>query len=214
MIGNEVYSKYFQALLRGDRRECVETVSRLMHDRLDVRTLYLDLFQRSLYEIGDLWEQNRVSVAVEHMATSVTESLFPLVYPTIFSAEHIGRSAVVSCVANEYHQVGGRIVADILELNGWDAYFLGANTPLADTIALVGSKNASLVGLSLSLYANLPALLAAIEGIRERFPTLPVIVGGQAFRFGGGEALSRYEGVTFITSLAGLEAFVGRIRNA
>ncbi|MFZ5427533.1 MAG: cobalamin B12-binding domain-containing protein [Thermodesulfobacteriota bacterium] len=214
MIDSSTYSKYFQALLRGCRRECTETVSRLVRDGLDVRTLYVDLFQRSLYEIGDLWEQNRVSVAVEHMATSITESLFPLVYPTIFSAEHIGKTAVVSCVANEYHQIGGKIAADILELNGWDAYFLGANTPLSDTISLIGSKNADLAGLSLSLYANLPALLAVIEGIRERFPSLPVIVGGQAFRFGGGEALSRYQGVTLVTSLAGLEEIAGRARNA
>lgn len=213
MIDSATYSHYFQALLRGSRRECSETVSRLVQDGLDVRVLYLDLFQRSLYEIGDFWEQNRISVAVEHMATSITESLFPLLYPAIFSAEHHGKSAVISCVANEYHQIGGKIVADILELNGWDAFFLGANTPLSDTVALIEARNASLAGFSLSLYANLQALLAVIEAIRERFPALPVIVGGQAFRFGGGEALARFEGVTLITSLAGLEEFAGRTGN-
>lgn len=37
--------------------------------------MYQDLVQRSLYEVGELWERGHVSVATEHLATAITESL-------------------------------------------------------------------------------------------------------------------------------------------
>ena len=210
IIDQKTYFKYFQCLLKGNRRECREIVLSLLENDVDIKSLYVDLFQRALYETGELWAQNQVSVAVEHMATSITESLFPLVYPKIFMAEHTGGKAIISCVANEFHQIGGKMVADILELNGWDTLFLGANTPLLDLMDLINEQQPDQVGLSLSLYSNLPYLLSIIDSIRERYPRLPLFVGGQAFRFGGSEVLSRYEEVTQINSLAELEKYIRR----
>jgi len=42
------------------------------------------------------------------------------------------------------------MVADMLEMNGWDGYFIGANTPLPELIRFIESKNPDLIGLSLS----------------------------------------------------------------
>lgn len=202
------YHPYLQHLIQGNRRACRKVVEELLDRNVDIKALYLDLFQRSLYDIGDLWAQNRISVAVEHMATAITESLFPLVYPRLFMAEHNGRKAVISCVANEFHQIGGKMVADIMELNGWDAYFLGADSPLPDLLAFLDAKEPDMAGLSLSLGDNLPRLIEAVEAIRANHPSLPLIVGGQAFRDGGASMLESYPGVTLIRSLPELERHI------
>ena len=123
-IDADAYARYLQSLVVGDLRACRALVQRLLDMDVDIRSLYTEIFQRALYEIGEMWAKNQISVAVEHMATAITESLFPLVYPKIFMGEHCGKKAVISCVANEFHQIGGKMVADILELNRWDAYFL------------------------------------------------------------------------------------------
>ena len=159
-----------------------------------------------------MWEVNRISVAVEHLATATVESLFSLVYPILFSRERVGRSAIVACVANEYHQVGANMIADVLELNGWDGVFLGANTPVGDLLYMIDDSGPRFVGLSLAIYFNLRELLEAIGRIRGRFEELPILVGGQAFRWGGKEAVEAIPGVhlvgdlwLFEESLAGLE---------
>ncbi len=72
MIEESVYKHYFKALVSGDRSRCAETVSQLIEKNTTAQIIYTDLFQKSLYEIGELWEQNRISVAVEHLATAIT----------------------------------------------------------------------------------------------------------------------------------------------
>jgi methanogenic corrinoid protein MtbC1 len=173
---------------------------------IDIYRLYVNLFQQAMYEVGELWEMNRISVATEHLATSITEGLLILVYPRIFGAYHNGRKAVIACVANEYHQLGGKMVADIFELHGWDSYFLGANTSPEKLLRLIDEKKPDLIGLSLAIYSNLDNLLNVIEIVRATFRELSILVGGQAFRRGGTELVSRYEGVTYIPCLRDLES--------
>lgn len=66
--------QYLQALLRSERA----TASRLILDAADagigVRALYLNVFQRTQYEIGRLWQTNHISVAQEHYCTAATRS--------------------------------------------------------------------------------------------------------------------------------------------
>lgn len=205
-ITEDLYRRYLAWLLAGQRRQCHALVSDLLDRGVEIKALYIELFQRSLYEIGQMWERREISVAVEHMASAITESLLTLVYPTIFAAEHGDKSAVISCAANEYHQIGGKMVADLFELHGWHGYFLGANTPQDDLLRLIEEKRPQLVGLSLSVLSNLPNLLAALEAITGRWPDLRILVGGQAFRHGGDEAISKYSNVACVRSLDELQA--------
>ncbi len=204
------YDTYLEHLLTGNRNGCGDIVSQLLEEGVPIRTLYVELLQRALYKVGDLWEQNRISVAREHLATAITEFLLNLIYPKIFSSDHCDRSAVVACVANEHHQMGAKMVADIIELNGWNGYFLGANTPAEDLLSFLREKQPDLLALSLSLHANLPTLLQTVEVVRQEFPKLPVIVGGQAFRFGSHDALIGLPGVTLLSSIAQLEELIKR----
>lgn len=205
---DEIYSDYSNHLLRGQRAACLDIVKTLIDQGVEIKTLYLELFQRTLYEVGDLWERNLISVATEHLATSITESAMGLVQPLIFSKARCGRKAVVSCVANEYHQVGGKMVADVFELHGWDGYFLGANTPLADLLSMIEDKRPDVVCLSLSVYFNMPNLMASIEAIWRQYPQLDILVGGQAFQWGGKDLPEKYPTVKVLYSLDHLESYI------
>lgn len=57
-----VYQRYLSALLEGNRSQCMDVVSRLLETDMPTETLYTDLFQRALYEIGERWEHNKISV--------------------------------------------------------------------------------------------------------------------------------------------------------
>ncbi len=217
-VPEQLYRRYFQALLDGDRDETGRIVRGLLDDKIPVKKLYLDLFQRSLYRVGELWEENRISVAREHLATATTEWLLSLVYPALFSPEREReaerKKVIVSCAANEFHQVGGKIVADFFEMNGWDSYFLGADTPLDQLLDFIDEIKPELVGLSLSVYFNLSSLEEEIEAIRSDFPDLKLIVGGQAFRWGGRDTIENYPLTEYISSLNDLEKSVFPDRGA
>ena len=205
MINESLYSNYLNALLAGKRSECHNIVKELLDGDIDIKELYNQLFQRSMYQVGELWENNRITVANEHLATSITESLLNLSYPSVFATERIGKKAVISCSANEFHQVGGKMVADILELNGWDGHFLGANTPPDAMVQFIQDEKPDFVGLSLSIFSNIDNLKCAIEAVRGDFPNINLFIGGQAFRWGGIDTIKRYSGTEYIPTLDDLE---------
>lgn len=205
MITKEIYDQYLENLVSGNRNKCREIVETLMKANIEIKDLYINLFQTSMYQVGDMWESNQISVATEHLATSITESLMTLIYPNIFSKEHTGKRAIITCIANEFHQIGARMVADIFEINGWDGYFLGTNTPIQDLINFIQIKNPDLVCFSLSVYFNINELIKTLEAVRSQYPKLRIIVGGQAFRWGGKEIAETYTNVLYIDTLDKLE---------
>lgn len=202
------YQTYLSALLSGDREQCRACFEHWLAATPDLRVVYQDLVQRALYAVGERWEQGKVSVASEHLATAISEGLLNLAYPRLFASPRKGLTAVVASTANEQHQLGAKMVADVWELHGWRAHFVGANTPQADLLALLHQVDADAVALSLTVYSNLPALLQTATAIRAEFPHLPILVGGQAFRWGGRERVEQIAGVRWLASLAELEAWL------
>ena len=204
----EAYRRYLEGLLTNNRQQCRVCFEQWLAATPELRTLYEDLVRRSLYEVGDLWERGRISVATEHLATAISESLLNLTYPRLFARPRLGKSAVVTCVANEYHQIGGKMVADLFELNGWRGYFLGANTPVRDVQALIAEKQPDVVALSVASAFSLDALISGAGEIRAAFPKVPILVGGQAFRWGGRERVERLPGVRCLLTLSELETWI------
>lgn len=207
-IDEATYRSFLDNLIHGRRRPCQECVSELLERGVAIRHLYVDLFQRALYEVGTLWEANRISVATEHVATSIVESLFTLVYPHLFTGEPARQKAIVACPADEFHQVGGKMVADIMELNGWNSLFLGANTPLSRLVDQVHTQKPALVGLSLSISYHLPRLVQALQKLRDHFPELPLLVGGQAFHWCGHAEVEAISNVQWVPDVKTLESIL------
>ena len=207
-IPTQVYQDYLTALVGGDRSRCSLIVQNLMSSGTDVRDIFLNLFQRSLYDLGELWEHHRISVAVEHLASAITERLLSMVEVDTFFTPHGDHSVIVACIADEFHQIGARMVSDVFELHGWNTHFLGANTPVRDLISLIKKKSPDFIVLSVSVYFNIPSLLSALTELRMSFPSIQILAGGQAFRWGGVQLLSRYENIRYISDIDELEQVI------
>ncbi len=207
VIEESLYSRYLSALLQGDRVQCAGIVKELQLTDAGLKDLYINLFQRSLYEVGELWEHQHISVAVEHLATAITQRVMTLVQPDLFSGAVRDRTLIVSCIADEYHQLGARMVADLAEIHGWRSYFLGANTPLNSLLEMIDQRRPDLVGLSLSVYFNMPSLERSLDAVVSTFPGIPLVVGGQAFRecWGGTQVGRKHSNVVLSSSLDTLE---------
>jgi len=209
MINDELYSRYVTALLQGDVRLCAEIVTHLLKENTETTTIYTELFQKSLYRVGELWEMNRVSVAVEHLATAITERMLANVYPALLSnVSPNGRKALICCSVNEYHQIGARMVADIMETRGWDVSFLGANTPVNDMLLMIQEKQSEILGLSVSIYFNMASLHRTIEIVRASFPGLNIFVGGQGFRWGGTDISKKFSNIEYVPSIQTLDTII------
>jgi MerR family transcriptional regulator, light-induced transcriptional regulator len=197
----ETFAPFLDALIAGDRYTCTRITDLEMEKATPVLSLYADLYQPALYRIGELWSANRVSVATEHMATSITEGLLNRIYPHLISPTRNGRKAVLATLEDELHQVGAKMAADVFEMHGWDSVFPGAGRPSGELLQLVQNERPDLVGLSFSIFFHLDTLERTLGSLRAEYPDLPIIVGGQGLRLGGEEVVAAFPGVSCVHSL-------------
>ena len=208
MIPEAVYLHYLNTLLDGDKKQCAQIVLNLIDQKISIKEIYMELFQRSMYRIGQMWEREKCSVAGEHVATKITEALIELVSTSSLGDDDNGKLALITCVDREYHELGARMVAGFLEAYGWRTIFIGSNTPQLDIINFVREKKPDLVGISNSFYINVIRLFKLIQAIKEEFPDQEIIVGGQALAEGRDGQLSQYNNVRYVTCLNGLEKYL------
>ena len=175
--------QYLQLLLAGRRHEAGRTVLRAADEGVSIERIYLEVFQPVQYEIGRLWQLNQITVGQEHFCTAVTQSLMAQFYPRLFATPRAGRRAVVASVGGDLHEVGGRMVADLLELNGWDAIYLGASTPTEGIARMVTDHDPQVVALSVTMTYHLRQLHDTVSAIRSRpeCGRTRILVGGRPF---------------------------------
>jgi MerR family transcriptional regulator, light-induced transcriptional regulator len=178
---------YLGALLASDVAGAREVLDGAIAAGLPVRRIYLDVLQPTLYEIGRRWSHAEISIAQEHLATAATQSAMARLAESLFDGPRRVRPliALVACVNDELHAVGGRMVADFLEADGWRVVFLGQLTPGSDLAALAAEQGATLVAVSAALPERVPQVAEACAALRGLDPAPFVLVGGQAF---GGSA--------------------------
>lgn len=212
-VDNLVQDSFLKHLLLGDRKECANIVNALLDSKVPIQSIYEDLLKISLYKVGELWEQNKISVATEHLASAIVEAILNTIYLNIILKKNINKNVLLSCVENENHQIGIKMISDILEINGWNTYFLGSNTPTKDVLLFSKSISIDLIAISLSIYFHLPELLKLIHEFRTEFPNTPILVGGQAFKHGGLDEIAEIENIFYMPDINSTEVFLKEIKN-
>jgi len=174
--------RYLDLLLEGDRRAAAQCIAEAA-ERTPLRALYLDVFQPVQWEMGRLWELNRVTVAQEHYVTAATQLIMSQLYPRLFERPRTGRRIVVTCVAGDLHELAPRIVADFFEMEGWDSFYLGANTPHGAVVDTIARRQVDALAVSATMAAQVPDLRALVALVRATDHTrrVPVLVGGATF---------------------------------
>lgn len=169
-------------LVRGDI-----TAARMLARRAELEGFgYLriatGLFQPALYAVGRLWQRNEITVAEEHLASSIAQTILTRMFVRKEFSSPSGRKALFACVDGNSHALGLRLVSDGFELDGWSVQFLGASVPSEALILHIDNWRPDAVCLSASLVSQLPELRRLVADIREGFGGArpSIVVGGLA----------------------------------
>jgi methanogenic corrinoid protein MtbC1 len=206
---NEVYFlDYTNGLLQGDKEKCISIVEKLLAENIEIKDVYVDLFQRSLYHIGKMWEQGQLSIADEHIGTEITRSLMNKFASKFAADKKVNKTVLISCIDKEYHELGARMAADVFELNGWKTYFLGACTPTREIVKFIEIKKPDVVGLSFNFYMNLLRLFEVIDHIKKSYPDQKILVGGQGVSREKENLLSKYPDIKHFSTVKELDDYL------
>jgi MerR family transcriptional regulator, light-induced transcriptional regulator len=181
--------RYVRAQLAGERSEALSIVKEARASGMSVPRVHLDVIQAAQYEIGRLWEENSISIAEEHQATAISQLALAALYDDLPRQPRNGKRVLLACVEGELHDMGARIVADFLEMDGFEVRMLGADVPCASLTERVVGYAPELVALSATMSFHLAALERAVRAIRgSAHAAVPILVGGRAFTWETGAA--------------------------
>jgi len=179
---------YLVHLLERHQARAVDVLLDAVNSGRTVAQVYETVVAPALGEVGRLWQIQEATVADEHYVTTATQGALAVLRTRLPQAPRNGKRALAASVGGDLHDVGIRMVADLLESEGWQVDCLGANMPTVDLVEHAvddfGTPQFDLVALSASTGLTVRSIAKAIEALREAAPDrhIPIMVGGGAFR--------------------------------
>ena len=166
------------ALIAGHQVEAEEIVRAAVAEGMTLADLYVDVMFPALIAVGDRWASGALTVADEHLATSIVESLMARIGRAPDRTPSRDRERVLMAgVELEGHVVGLRMLADLAEDAGFDVRYLGASVPLDALLDLVTRLRPDIVCLSVSVATPTLSLVEAVEALVRR-GDIDVLIGG------------------------------------
>lgn len=170
-------------LLEGDKQGSVKIMEDALRENHTIDMIYVHVVEEAMAEIGRLWEKNVISVSQEHLASAIVGQALALLETPHWQELTFKGKAIVTAAPNEFHEIGAWMVYDVLESEGWDVRYFGANTAARTLIELMDSFHPDLIAISITMPFNILKGKAMIEEIRSADPDrkVTIAVGGRAF---------------------------------
>jgi len=161
-----------QALDDLDEPLAQAVLDRLLTD-FTVETVLRDVVMAYLNELGHRWARGVVSVAQEHFASNVLRGRLAGLARGWGNGR--GPQALLACPPDELHDLALLAFGIVLHRGGWRIEYLGANTPMPDTIQVTSATRPGLVVLA----ATTPERFAQVVAELTRLAAMaPLVLAG------------------------------------
>ena len=212
------YEEFLALLEAENKQKAVQYALNLLESgKTDVRTLYAQILAPSLNQMQCRLTDRKVCIWKEHVRTAIVRTIVECCYPYVVKERDKTGSAkdktvVVICPPEEYHDLGARMVADFFTLCGWDAVFVGGNTPYDDFYNAASQIKPDIIAISITNYYTLVAASKIIADLKALLgASAKIVVGGYAVRestgnfetLGADYRAETFEDIKKITDLAG-----------
>lgn len=212
----ENYQKFLSLLESEQKDQAVLFAMQLLENgTLTVEALYQELLSPSLLDFTCKSDDQEVCIWKEHYRTSIIRTILESSYLHIIkrleSIKKIDKKIVVLTPAFEYHEIGAIIVANYFLLEGFDASYIGANTPKDEILSAIRAYAPDYIALSVTNSYNIVITKQITDEIKRFFPHVGIILGGQAFRHQHAVESLQYD--FLLESLDDIKAFGKKARS-
>jgi MerR family transcriptional regulator, light-induced transcriptional regulator len=143
-----------------------------------VEAVCIEILQKGLSEIGELWYANRASVQQEHFASGLAMRRLDALL-NASPAPTRNQTVIVGCPPDEWHAFTPLLLSLLLRRRGLNVIYLGANVPVSQFSETVKNSKADLVILvaqQLTSAATLQETALALSSSK-----IPAAFGGRIF---------------------------------
>jgi methanogenic corrinoid protein MtbC1 len=138
------------------------------------------LIAPTMFQVGQLWAEKRLSVSEEHFASNFFRALLTNLFH-VTPGPLSGPYALVCCAPGEAHEMGALMLALFLRRRGVRVVYLGQSIETAGLLRTIRQRMPALVCVSLTMPAYFPAFISLSRQIQAMPQPRPIFAFGGLF---------------------------------
>ena len=185
---NKVKQQLFKKLTKGDLEESIKIYKNYV-EIFNISNFFDKILRPVMIKIGKDWERGKISIATEHVASNVAQTLVKIIINQVSSSRN--KKKVMVCVPmGEEHHIGCDVLETYLTRKGFKVFNMGISMPTESIIEFIKIKKPNVVLISITIQDNILAGQRLVKKIREQ-SKIPILIGGHAMQM---EDPSKFEG--------------------
>jgi MerR family transcriptional regulator, light-induced transcriptional regulator len=176
----EIGKAYARALLSGDEIAAELAVRDALDARLSTAQIDDEIIAPALWLVGRLWARGEISVADEHLATSISLRVLALQREAGRTAQaRTGAKALLAAPEGEVHTVALQMISNLLRDAGYTVLMLGPDVPIGALAESASRHEPQVVCLSATMPDATDRLLLAVHEMERGWDGAGYVVGGR-----------------------------------
>ena len=173
----------FQVLVSGDRR-LARTISDAAYEHgIPAQQMTLEVYWPLLDTVYSLYRQDRITRLAQQYATRTLSALISQAQLQYEIQAPRERNICMFCGPSELEDLSGRLVADLLEAEGYGIRFGGGDIAMDDILEELHGQKPEVLLMFASGPKDAPMIRQLIDHVRSinAHPEMQIIVGGGVF---------------------------------
>lgn len=163
----ELFKEYLGHLFAGRRSNARELIFSA-HDRgFGAERLLSLVIWPAMEQMDKLYRENHISRIVLQMGTRINRMIADQLQGVLNRKPKDGRRIVVMCGAEESAELGGQILSDLFESDGWSVWFIGSAIPNDEILPFLSKADPDIFLVYASLPPEVPEVRKLIALVRE-----------------------------------------------
>lgn len=175
--------RYLQPLLAGRRAECFALIKDALLQGKAPAQLAFDVIWPAICQVDRLFRDDRIDIAVNNMACRINRTVTDQLQAHLPSSPLNGRRLIAVCAEDEREAIGGQMLVDLFQADGWEVYLLSAAIPDDELLKLVGQLRPEVLMIYGTQPPEVPHVRRFVELIREIgvCPSMNIVASGGVF---------------------------------
>ncbi|MBC8515760.1 MAG: cobalamin-dependent protein [Nitrosopumilus sp.] len=147
------------------------------------------ILKQVMYDIGEDWANNKISIATEHVASNIAQTLVKIIMDSVSGSAN--KKKILICVpVGEEHHLGCDVLETYLSIKGFKVYNMGTSMPTESIINFIENNKPDIAFISITLPDNILAGQRLVRKINDECK-IPILIGGYAMQT---EKIPKFEG--------------------
>ena len=183
MVKGKILERYLNSLLTGDRNQCTSVIEESLQSGIPAHQVYMDIIWPIMTEVDGLYREGKIDSAQEALASRINRSIVNQLQNKLPRRPKKEKRVVIVTAQSDKAELGGQMVNDLFESDGWETRFLGGTVNNDDVMSFIHGYSPDILllyGFNGSDAPNVRALIDTVRNVNA-FPEMRIMLSGGVF---------------------------------